>query len=549
MDKLDYADKRCLVVEDRRPFLNLLRGLLTSLGAKKIDTEMSAETALKACKKVAYDIIISDLHLGANRKNGFEFLEETRKLHLIKPSTVFIMISGDSARSMVLGSLEKQPDDYLVKPFSQAQLNARVTRAKNKRMALAALYSQIEHGKYALSIDTCEHFLEVGTKYTAHCTQILVQLYWKTENYDKAEEVLSKVLAQRPIQWALSAMAKTKLLKEEYQEAIELSKQAIDASRNDVESYDILSQAYLKNGMPDEALKYIKDAIELSPLSVERQFKVCEIARANSDYVTAMHSSQSIFELSQRSVHRDVNHMCSYIRSLLDAAEHADKKKDRIRYMQDAELTLKKIKLDENALKIQKGFDFDIFEKLIHARLSYLDDKITESKSCLEHAQIKIEQQFISFPSALAADSLKLLLDLGDFEEAMKVSKCLKEQGAELNANVQSSIDLAFTSVEATQKQYVALNKSGIADYSDGRYSSAYDSFKEAKALAPTNIGVTLNLLQSIVQLLQTSEAGNSTLKQECRDYYRFIKNMPLREVHQHKFDIMQNDVEKLMSS
>ena len=235
MDKLDYADKRCLVVEDRRPFLNLLKGLLTSLGAKKIDTELSAESALKSCKKVSYDIVVCDLHLGPNRKNGFEFLEEIRKLHLIKPSAVFIMISGDSARSMVLGSLEKQPDDYLVKPFSQAQLNARITRAKNKRLALSALYSQIEHEKYALSIDTCQHFLEVGTKYTAHCNQILVQLFWKTKEYDKAEILLQKVLDERATQWALSAMAKTQLLKKNYQSAIELSKNAIASSRNDVE--------------------------------------------------------------------------------------------------------------------------------------------------------------------------------------------------------------------------------------------------------------------------------------------------------------------------
>ncbi|MBF7072721.1 response regulator [Glaciecola sp. MH2013] len=547
MDKLDYADKRCLVVEDRRPFLNLLKGLLSSLGAKKIDTEMSAETGLKACKKAAYDIIVCDLHLGTNRKNGFEFLEEVRKLHLIKPSAVFIMISGDSARSMVLGSLEKQPDDYLVKPFSQAQLNARITRAKNKRLALSALYSQIEHEKYELSIDTCEHFLEVGTKYTAHCVQILVQLYWKTEQYDKAEAILSKLLKQRSIQWALSAMAKTKLLKQEFQDAIDLAKQAIDASRNDVESYDILSQAYFENNMPEDALKYIKDAIALSPLSIDRQFKVCEIARANGDFNTAMQSSQSIFELSQRSVHRDVNHMCSYVRSILDAAEHADQKKESIRLMQEAELTVKKIKLDESALKIQKGFDFEVFEKLINARILHLNNNITQSKVSLEEAQIKIEQQFVDYPAALAADSLKLMLDLGDFEEALKVKKSLEKQGEKLDPNVALSISSSFDTAAENQKNYIRLNKLGISDYSEGKYQSAYDTFKEAKSISPTNIGVTLNLLQSIVKLLENNEAGNNALQQECREHYRFVKNMPLRDVHKQKFETIQDDIEKVM--
>lgn len=548
MDKLDYADKRCLIVEDRRPFLTLLKGLLSSLGAKKIDTETNAELALRACRKVAYDIIISDLHLGSDKKNGFEFLEEIRKCHLISPSTVFIMISGDSARSMVLGSLEKQPDDYLIKPFSQAQLNSRITRAKNRRLTLASLYSLIEHQKYDLSIETCKHFLDVGTKYTAHCIQILVQLYWQTEQYDKAEEILQKQLDEREIQWAISAMARTQLLKENYVGAIDLAKQAIDASRNDVDSYDILAEAYLKNAMPDEALKYIKQALSLSPLSIERHYSVCNIARINDDYQTAMQSAQSIFELSKRSVHRNVNHMCSYIRSILDAAEHADDAKESNKLKQDAVYALKKIKMDANTSIVQNGFDFAIFEQLVEARLAFLNKEHNESKKVLEEAQIKIEQQFSQFPVSLAAESLKSMLDLGDFEDAIKVRSALLEQDAELDSNIEHSMSAAFDQVSGKQGEYIAFNKEGIERFSDGQFQSAYDSFCEAKKISPMNIGVTLNLLQSIVKLLQMSDIAQPGLQQECREHYRYITNMPLRKVHQHKFDNMKLDAENAMS-
>lgn len=548
MDKLDYADKRCLVVEDRRPFLTLLRGLLSSLGAKKIDTEVGAEAALKACKKISYDIIVSDLHLGSDRKNGFEFLEEVRKYHLIKPSSVFIMISGDSARSMVLGSLEKQPDDYLIKPFSQAQLNSRITRAINRRLSLSSLYSLIEHEKYDLSIDTCQHFLDVGTKYTAHCIQILVQLYWLTERYDDAEKVLQKQLDERPIQWAINSMARTQLLKENYVEAIDLAKQAIDSSRNDVDSYDILAQAYLKNDMPDEALKYIKDALSLSPLSIERHYTVCNIARVNNDYQTAMHSAQSIFELSQRSVHKNVNHMCSYIRSILDAAEHADNTKDCNKLKLDAMYAIKKIKLDTNTSIVQNGFDFSIFETLIQSRLSYMDMQLTESKIALEEAQIKIEQQFNDYPISLAADSLKVMLDLGDFEEAMKVQNAIEEQDQTLDTNIQSAMQDAFHKSSDRRREYISMNKEGIERFSNGQFQRAYESFTEAKKVSPMNIGVTLNLLQSIIKLLEMTEKPDSSLQQECREHYRYITNMPLRSVHQQKFENMKLDAENVMS-
>jgi len=547
MDKLDYADKRCLVIEDRRPFLTLLKGLLTSLGAKRIDTELSADLALKACKKVSYDIIVCDLHLGNDRKNGFEFLEEIRKHNLISPSAVFIMISGDSARSMVLGSLEKQPDDYLIKPFSQAQLNSRITRAKNRRLTLASLYSLIEHKKYELSIDTVKHFLDVGTKYTAHCIQILVQLYWLTEQYDKAQEVIQRQLDDRPMQWALSAMARTQLFKENYIDAIDLAKKAIESSRNDVESYDLLAEAYLKNDMPDEALKYIKEALSLSPLSIERHYTVCNIARVNNDYETAMHSSQAIFELSQRSVHRNVNHLCSYVRSILDAAEHADNKKDGNRLKQEAMHTLKKIRRDANTSIVQNGFDFDIFEKLIEARLAFLENQLSESKKALEEAQIKIEQQFSKFPISLAADSLKCMLDLGDFEDAMKVRNAVQEQNVELDSNIQNSMLDAFNKVTVRQKEYITHNKLGIAKFSDGKYQSAYESFYAAKLISPMNIGVTLNLLQSIVKLLEMTDSPAASLQQECKEYYRYITNMPLRKIHFQKFENMKLDVEKFV--
>jgi CheY-like chemotaxis protein len=71
MKILDYSDKRCLVIEDRRPFLMLLKGLLNSLGATKITTEMSAEAGIKACRLKKFDIVVCDLHLCTNRKNGF----------------------------------------------------------------------------------------------------------------------------------------------------------------------------------------------------------------------------------------------------------------------------------------------------------------------------------------------------------------------------------------------------------------------------------------------------------------------------------------------
>ena len=547
MTTLDYSNKRCLIVEDRRPFLMLMRGLVNSLGATKVSTELSAESAIKLCQIVKFDIIICDLHLGNNRKNGFEFLEEIRKLHLVRPSTVFIMVSGDSTRSMVLGSLEKQPDDYLIKPFSQAQLNARVSRAINRRLALSALYSQIDHQKYALGVETCKHFLAIEPRYKNHLLQIIVQLFWKTEQYDDAQQILSSILKQREVQWALCSMAKTLLLKGLYEDAINTAKRAIDTSKNNVEAYDILADAYLQYNKKPEALKFIQEALSLSPLSINRHFRVCEIARENGDYELAMQSAKSIFDLSKRSVHKNITHMCGYVRSILDLAEHTEDSSAQNKYMQDSLMALHKAKSEENLRSQLDDFDYDIFEKLVHSRMLFIEDKPSEAKQILEESQVEIEKTFTEYPVALAADSLKVMIDLCDFEEAHKLSKIILSDPDKVDNSIIYLAENAGVKTQAKRKEYIQLNKVGIKAYSEGKFKEAYDLFTSARNIAPLNIGVSLNLLQCLCKLINTAAKIEGKYVLEARELYKFITGLPLKNTHRAKFDTMKQEVETLI--
>ena len=547
MRTLDYSEKRCLIVEDRRPFLLLLKGLLNSLGATKITTELSAEAGIKACKLKKFDIIICDLHLGNNRKNGFEFLEEIRTLHLIRASTIFIMISGDSDRSIVLGSIEKQPDDYLIKPFSQAQLNSRITRAITRRTTLASLYSQIDHKKYLLSIETCKHFIETEPQYTHHLLEILVELYWKTEDYSQAEKILEDILSQRQVHWALCALAQTKLLQKDYNKAIALAKEAIDSSSNSVAAYDIIADAYLQSDKKPEALKFIQEALALSPLSIERHFRVCKIARENGDFELALTSAKSIFSLSQRSVHKNVNHLCGYVRSILDVAQHADEKNKRNKFLQDSLLALQRAKNDESVKTQPDDFDFAIFESIIQARILQLEGKTTDAKKALEKSQIDIEQNFTDYPVAMAADSLQLMLTLGDYEEAAKLTKIILNNPDKVDNSILYLAHCEASKAHKKRTNYIKHNKRGIELYGEAKYVAAYEHFSRAKQISPLNIGVTLNLLQSLANLIKSCDTPEGKHIVEARELYRFINTMPLKSVHKAKFESMREELEDVV--
>jgi len=365
---------------------------------------------------------------------------------------------------------------------------------------------------------------------------------------DAAEKLLSKVLEERAVHWAVCSMAKTHLMQKNYGKAIELAKRVIENSANTVEAYDIIAEAYLQDNKKPEALKYIMDALERSPLSIDRHYRVCEIARENNEYELAMNSAKSIYELSQRSVHKNVNHVCGYIRSVLDMAENTDDKKLKNRYLQDTLLTIQRIQNDEVVQGNLSDFDFDIFEAVIHSRMLFIEGKHSEAKKSFEETQILIERNFSNYPVPLAADSVKLMIDLGDFEEAKKLIELIRNNEDKVDPSTLYLIESEMESASKNYNEYLKHNKLGISFYSSGNFQKAYDEFSIAKQVCPLNISVNLNLLQSLAKLIEKTAKPDPELIAQAKELYRFMNNMPLKDVHKTKFSKMREDIEKVIN-
>jgi tetratricopeptide (TPR) repeat protein len=261
-----------------------------------------------------------------------------------------------------------------------------------------------------------------------------------------------------------------------------------------------------------------------------------------------MNSAKSIFELSQRSVHKNVNHMCGYVRSILDVAENADNKNVRNKFMQESMIAMQRAKKDDNSKTQPDDFDFNIFESIIHARMLNLEGKASDSKKALEESQIEIERNFTEYPVAMAADSLKLMLDLGDYEEAAKLAKVIKKNPDKVDSSILYLAESESQKIKHSRSNYVKYTKKGIVLYSEGSYVGAYAEFIEAKKISPLNIGVTLNLLQSLTKIIKQTEKPDGKHIIEAREFYRFINNMPLKSVHKAKFELMRKEVEAIVT-
>lgn len=118
---------RILVAEDDAPVRNLITVSLTTADYL-VYTAANGSEAIREAASHNPDIILLDL--GLPDKDGVEVIEKIRTWS----ETPIIVISARDEDSDKIGALDAGADDYLTKPFSVAELQARL-RATQRRLA------------------------------------------------------------------------------------------------------------------------------------------------------------------------------------------------------------------------------------------------------------------------------------------------------------------------------------------------------------------------------------------------------------------------------
>lgn len=111
---------RILMVEDDKALADGLMRTLKQSGYA-VDHAPTGELALRACSEEHYDLIILDVSLPG--MDGFEVLKTLRKQR--QSGSILLLTAHDSEADRVHG-LDLGADDYVTKPFSLLELEARV---------------------------------------------------------------------------------------------------------------------------------------------------------------------------------------------------------------------------------------------------------------------------------------------------------------------------------------------------------------------------------------------------------------------------------------
>ncbi len=150
--------KRVLIIEDDLDIAELERDYL-QLNGFRADIAQDGLAGLKKAVTGAYDVVVVDLMLPG--KDGYEIIREIRKTLEIP----VIVVSAKNDDIDKIRGLNFGADDYLTKPFSPAELTARIKAHSKRYERLRGHKPAYEVIQYkGLEIDTASHKILVNDK-------------------------------------------------------------------------------------------------------------------------------------------------------------------------------------------------------------------------------------------------------------------------------------------------------------------------------------------------------------------------------------------------
>lgn len=539
--KIPYAKLRVLLVDPQRPFQIMMKGILTNFGVVNVDFCDSGEAAVRQCRAKEYDLLLVEHDLG--NKNGRQLLEELRTLRLISPVSLFVIVSAETDRSIVLGTMEMAPDDYIIKPFSQRLLDLRLSRAWSKRNVLSDIYRCVDKDDYAQAIVHAKALIKSKSPHAPLIIQMMAEFMCHQKQYDEVIANLTNILKERQIPWAKIVLAQAHFGKGDLDTAQDLLHELLKDNPNNVAALDLLAKVQLEAQLIPQAKQTLARSIDLSPYSMTRHQAMVNIADKDNDLQLVKESYGQLLNLSRRSVHAGTHNLLNYTRSIIDSTANCEEAKDFNKLQNELNTALHRAKQEEGR---NINYHFAVIEGVIQAQFQSAKGETLRSKKTLMsaiHSFCDEDEQW-SLPSELVADTCITLMNVNDFELVDKFSDQL-DPDSDIAKRVKTLISddtLAQQKIEFKQ-----ITRQGIQAYSDNNNLEALELFSQALRLSPVSSGAILNVIQAQIKLMQSHKKYLKSLTTECKDNFRLLNGMKLSNGHQKRLDKLKSELDQLL--
>jgi len=492
MAYVGYSKVQALVVDDFDSFRMTVSKMLQELGIQAIDTAVNGAEALRQCRQKQYDLILCDHNLGRG-KTGQQVLEELRYYKILKPSAVFILISAESSRSIVMAAYDYEPDDYLTKPITSRSLQRRLERLMMRSVRLGPIHEAMEQGRFEEAIALCRKEIKGGSRYAPQCQKLLAQLYLDAGKPEASEALYRQMLEQRPLDWAMLGMAKVKYAQKDLLSAQQWLEDTLQEHPLCMAAYDLKAKICREQGSQDRLQSVLQEAVKVSPLAIQRQQDLADAALANGDLISAAQAYRKAVRLGENSVHDRAEAHMNLARTT--ASLFQEDKQLAKNLARDA---LKA--LNEYVHRFKTTPESKIDSLLIEAQITAGQGDKRSAEKMLQEAQDLLTEEAVVLNLDASLELAKTFRALGKTNDARQLLNELVDQYTGQQEQLQK-LDrwLESPASQKNRKLVAEINKKGIGYYEQKQYREAVECFEHALRKFPRHIGVRLNLAQALL--------------------------------------------------
>lgn len=505
MRNLNLGKKKILVIDDFLGFRRTMKKMLRSLGAIDIDEAKDGDSAISMMQDTSYDIVFSDDNLGESSKDGQQILEEVKARELLPASTIYMMITAESAHGMIMGAVDYAPDEYLIKPFTEAMVEKRLEVLLELKNDLNAIERSIKRKEYKKAISLADEKIATKSKNILQLLKVKGELCLEIGDFKNATDTYNKILSMRNISWAKLGLGRIEFAKGNYDEARALFDEIVNENKAYIAAYDWLAKALSKLGQVEEAKMILSDATELSPGNIPRQRALAGAARETGDLEKAEKALKKTVALGKKSYLKEASDYTGLANVLIE--------KDS----PDEALSVAAQVRDEFKGNHEAVMQAAMAETKVYKKMG----KDTLAQNALEEAS-KLQK--------LCGDNLSKDVSLGLAKTYFEMGD--KEKGAELMQNVVGNnhddaelLDKAMSLfmeaglLEEGEKilssaigEVKKINDEGIKLLQQSQFAQGIDFFKSAAAKLPKNKVLNANVAHALLLYMEQNGKNRGML-------------------------------------
>ncbi len=517
-----YINARYLVIDDFPDMRLMVQGILRSLGVPddQIYTASNGIDALKLLEKRKYDVVLSDYNLGPG-KDGQQILEEARYRNLLGVHAIFIMITAENTRDMIMGVVEHQPDSYLAKPFNKELLKNRLDKLFARKQILIPVNDALAKNQPTQALAQLDQIIASGPKNLSELLKLKAEIAISIGQYDQAAAIYNRILEERDLAWAHLGAGRILYTQKKYPEAQQIFEKLIQQNDALIPAYDWLAKCQSALGQSEEAEATLSKAVVSSPKSVRRQQFLGELALSNGHSDTA----ETAFKQAVRHGHNSAFNHPSLFSGLAKSSSANGNHKEAFK------------SLDQMEKRFPENQEACLFKEATAAVIHQNQGDQEAARACLEKAEtilVDLDQEMSTKAGLEMAKALSLL---NEKEKAAKLFGRVvanHHDNDELLSEVKQAFkEASFDQEEAAQiihearQSVIKQNNQGVRLISEGKLEAAVELLEAASRQLPDNRTINLNAAKAAIMLMERKGATESGVQQVEQYLSNLTKMVP----------------------